>query len=476
MKNAPLDEVEYLGRIESLVYSSGSERGHDVSLKRKPNQDAALCIPDAFDRMGYFFAVFDGHGPAGHLCAEFAKNHLSQYINDNLARGLSLSAAIKDAHQKTNSAMVTSETCDSRLSGTTAVTLFLEGTKFTVSNVGDSRCILGIYEKDTGVYRAAALTNDQTTARSDEQARLQACGAKLMTVAQRDDSLSNPNDTALRVWVPGTEKQPGCEFTRSIGDSLAKSIGVTAEPEVMEIDYVDKDAIFALVSDGVTQYMSDDEIMQLIAKNIDSPADAVSAIIRQAAQAWKEKNDMTYIDDITATVIFLSPPKPQRSQDCIAVSGSRKKESVSSTEDLGCSTIAWTLGAGFCSGFLGGLCGIPGPPILLYFMYPPHPVSFNKHTQRACGVTISFVNVTTRMVYYVVSWASGESDELGNDRSATENVVYFFSIILSSIIGVLIGEQLFKLIEDSRTLVKSILTALLLVAGVSLLISSIPNL
>ena len=36
-----------------------------------------------------------------------------------------------------------------------------------------------------------------------------------------------------RVWAPG-HQAPGCAFTRSIGDAMAKKIGVTATPEVVE--------------------------------------------------------------------------------------------------------------------------------------------------------------------------------------------------------------------------------------------------
>jgi hypothetical protein len=38
----------------------------------------------------------------------------------------------------------------------------------------------------------------------------------------------------------------------------------------------------------------------------------------------------------------------------------------------------WTLFVGAISAFLGGLCGIRGPPIILYFLHTPFPVSFTK--------------------------------------------------------------------------------------------------
>jgi serine/threonine protein phosphatase PrpC len=125
-----------------------------------------------------------------------------------------------------------------------------------------------------------------------------------MTAAQRDGTPANPADTALRIWAPGPEKKPGCEYSRSIGDSFAQTIGVTAEPEIVQLAYHSKDEVFVLASDGVTQFLSDAQIMGIVAQH-DDPAEAVEALIREASWAWRDANDASYIDDITATVIFL---------------------------------------------------------------------------------------------------------------------------------------------------------------------------
>jgi hypothetical protein len=43
-----------------------------------------------------------------------------------------------------------------------------------------------------------------------------------------------------RVWDATLEK-PGCAFTRSFGDAVAKEVGVTAEPEILTWDLSPKD-------------------------------------------------------------------------------------------------------------------------------------------------------------------------------------------------------------------------------------------
>lgn len=54
----------------------------------------------------------------------------------------------------------------------------------------------------------------------------------------------------------------------------------------------------------------------------------------------------------------------------------------------------WALSMGFASGFFGGLCGIRGPPIIMFFLHSPYP----KAVQRANGAAITLVNVSMRIL------------------------------------------------------------------------------
>ena len=59
------------------------------------------------------------------------------------------------------------------------------------------------------------------------------------------EELDNGGDPP-RVWAPG-KSFPGCAFTRSIGDSVAESIGVTAEPELLRKELTEEDQFVVLV-------------------------------------------------------------------------------------------------------------------------------------------------------------------------------------------------------------------------------------
>ena len=128
-----------------------------------------------------------------------------------------------------------------------------------------------------------------------------------------------------------------------------------------------------------------------------------------------------------------------------------------------------TLLAGGASGFLGGMVAIRGPPLIFYFLHPPHPISFNKNSQRATGVVIMFCNVTVRIITYLVYTFS--------DATGTKNVFVkedwrlYLSVIVFSIVGGLVGSKLFEYTKDSKDVIRGVLAIFLLICGVSLLFS-----
>ena len=133
---------------------------------------------------------------------------------------------------------------DDALSGTTAISVLLVDDMLYCSNVGDSRAIL-VSADSTGKPYVTPLSDDQTPFRKDERERVKKYGARIMSMEQLEGAAplhENWGDLQLgdeidengdppRVWSPYGD-YPGTAFTRSIGDSIAKELGVTAEPEI----------------------------------------------------------------------------------------------------------------------------------------------------------------------------------------------------------------------------------------------------
>jgi hypothetical protein len=134
---------------------------------------------------------------------------------------------------------------DDSFSGTTAISvLFVEDTIY-VSNVGDSRAIM-ICQDDKGKYYVVPLSQDQTPFRKDERERVKHAGARVLSMEQLEGNApihenwgnvieGNQIDESgdpPRIWSPYGDF-PGTAFSRSIGDSVAKELGVIAEPEIL---------------------------------------------------------------------------------------------------------------------------------------------------------------------------------------------------------------------------------------------------
>merc|ERR550514_436052 len=153
------------------------------------------------------------------------------------------------------------------MSGTTAITAYFNDAEVCVANIGDSRAVVG--ERKGKRVIAYSLSIDQTPYRQDERERVKALGAVVMSCDQLEgivpyhenwgvnlgEELDNGGDPP-RVWAPG-KSFPGCAFTRSIGDSVAEGIGVTAEPELLRKELTEEDVFVTLVRTSLGRRLVD---------------------------------------------------------------------------------------------------------------------------------------------------------------------------------------------------------------------------
>lgn len=107
-----------------------------------------------------------------------------------------------------------------------------------------------------------------------------------------------------RVWLTNDDI-PGLAMSRSLGDRVAHSVGVSCEPEVSEFTLTQQDKILILASDGVWEFLSNAEVASIVAPFFESsaPEAAANALVKAAFLKWKSEEDV--VDDITVVVIFL---------------------------------------------------------------------------------------------------------------------------------------------------------------------------
>ncbi|KAE9448671.1 hypothetical protein C3L33_19428, partial [Rhododendron williamsianum] len=293
-----------------LRYSYLSQRGYYPDALDKANQDS-FCIHTPFGTNAddLFFGVFDGHGEFGAQCSQFVKRKLCENLLRNSRFRTDAVEACHAAFLATNS-QLHADSLDDSMSGTTAITILVRGRTLYIANSGDSRAVIA-ERKGNGIV-AIDLSIDQTPFRADELERVKLCGARVLTL----DQIEGLKSTDVQCW--GTEEAddgdpprlwvengmyPGTAFTRSLGDSIAESIGVVANPEIVVLELTQDHPFFVIASDGVFEFLSSQAVVDMVAKYKD-PRDACAAIVAESYRLWLQYETRT--DDITVIVVHTN--------------------------------------------------------------------------------------------------------------------------------------------------------------------------
>jgi len=214
-------------------------------------------------------------------------------------------------------------------SGTTAVTaLFGRDNIVRFGNVGDSRIICAMSDSDVMTrnknWKAVQLTRDQTCFRRDERDRMRKESSKDLSFASigmvlgecefHEDFEETQDlqtgvagercDDPPRVFLGG-HKFPGCAFTRSLGDSIAKELGVSAEPELTHHDLNDgKTKCIIIASDGVFEFVSNEEVVGICEEFYPDCDRASKEIVKLSYNKWAIEDERA--DDVTVIVAYVS--------------------------------------------------------------------------------------------------------------------------------------------------------------------------
>lgn len=138
--------------------------------------------------------------------------------------------------------------------------------------------------------------------------------------------------------------------------------------------------------------------------------------------------------------------------------------------------LVWGTGIGVSGGFLGGLIGMWGPPVMIFFLQYP---CFSKTTIRAVGAVFLLVDMLLRMIFYSVSdirfythydyddddsphpwfvWSSSTSS------SSSSAWWLYGGVMVAGMIGVPIGDAIHQYIDPQKF--QDLLGLLLAVTGI----------
>ena len=321
------------------------------------NQDVVFLNPNfLLIKNLYLFGICDGHGIQGHYVSNFIKNILPSYLNyieidnyiskknkslDSMLSSLynkSENSSVKDIHiikyfydkfqinpaefsfiknkfseisknlkesfyKIDNDLLKSKQSFDTEKSGSTVCVGILNSKKLILANIGDSRAILCSYNKS---WKSSQLTKDHKPKDKSEYKRIIASGgtvSRMINVEKNEEEIG-----PYRVWDKTQDKGPGLAMSRSIGDGQAKNLGVLAEPDIFEYTLNEGDKFIVCASDGIWEYLSNDNVMNIIKdiyENEGKAEDACDLLVKKASEEWKKENNKT-MDDISCAILFLN--------------------------------------------------------------------------------------------------------------------------------------------------------------------------
>nr|KYP53412.1 putative protein phosphatase 2C 52 [Cajanus cajan] len=338
------DHVVSLHQLPSLpnrIFTNGKSRSSCIFTqqgRKGVNQDAMIVWEDFMSEDVTFCGVFDGHGPHGHLVARKVREALPLKLLSFLHSSESgrngsgkdcfrgnmkpesgesekdvpaedkLNSMWKEAFMKAFKAMDkelrSHPNLDCFCSGSTAVTIVKQGSNLFMSNIGDSRAIMGSKDSNDSMV-AIQLTVDLKPDLPREAERIKRCKGRVFALQDEPE--------VHRVWLP-FDDAPGLAMARAFGDFCLKEYGVISIPEFSHRQLTDKDQFIVLASDGVWDVLSNEEVVEIVS-SASTRSSAARTLVDSAAREWKLKYPTSRMDDCAVVCLFLDG-KMDAESDC----------------------------------------------------------------------------------------------------------------------------------------------------------------
>jgi hypothetical protein len=150
-----------LGEGLEVRCAAVTQRGYYPN-EAKLNQDVFVTT-EIVKGEKVFYGVFDGHGTTGTECSTFARDNVVRLLRTAIVNEKNEAhSALTSAHKMTNTLLAES-TIDDALSGTTAVGLYMDGLNCYVSNIGDSKAIVGTIVSDDSLSKTWFTSSSLST-------------------------------------------------------------------------------------------------------------------------------------------------------------------------------------------------------------------------------------------------------------------------------------------------------------------------
>lgn len=323
------NKIDYSVQMK-FVNVPGMEHG-----KEKVCQDSVLINKFKFNQEVYYvFAVFDGHGRHGEHVSQFAKKNIISVIKHFLKEEFSqgkvqmkrvlhkscyyLNKKIEKISQKftkkwgAQADLLTSQVegsvdaFDASLSGTTCSLVLLHRNKVYSISLGDSKAVLGILHPGESSFRLMpyVISTEHKTSSTSEQTRIRNMGGLLFPLKDKNGEEVGP----IRIWN-SSRKYPGLMVSRSFGDLVGKTCGVSGDPDIIDMNLTRSHRCLIVASDGFWDMHSNLEALSnLYSKERGQMVDIQKMLVqitKRTLNRWKQNFGNVHRDDISIILVYF---------------------------------------------------------------------------------------------------------------------------------------------------------------------------
>ncbi|KAH9257365.1 hypothetical protein BASA81_004522 [Batrachochytrium salamandrivorans] len=212
------------------------------------------------------FGCFDGHGVDGHVIAAACAAQLSSCVLDDQQYYLNqqdFPSAVRGGMESLVRRLqeISPNRADIEYSGATAVIGLVDPSTCTVhlANVGDTRAI-GAKRVDNK-YALVQLSQEHILSVDEEVLRIEQSGGVVHPLLIDGEFVGPPRC----FFNHELATLPGLMVSRTLGDTVARAIGVVAEPDVFCASNL---SFLVLASDGLWEVMTNEEVVQFVGQRL----------------------------------------------------------------------------------------------------------------------------------------------------------------------------------------------------------------
>lgn len=312
-------------KTKSLSFGNINHSGlSKIGQSHKINQDRGLVVYPFYhtkgneisqiDQNNFICAIFDGHGLAGEIIAQYLQEHLPMLLYEKISQNYSeeleltddfVMKVLKDTFLEIDQSL---DSDSAEVSGSTASVVLRIRSKLYIANVGDSTSMLVSYDTKKTKQQDATIVHTNRKDKGcipEEKERIERLGGKVF--------IPNENHARVVAFNKVLNEPVSLGMSRSIGDWPHGRVGVIAEPivDVIDLKEVSQPGIGLLVicgSDGVY----DRRRPQFVANHLANGAFSAEAMDRNIVSETLEiirlatpTNPVGYRDDMSLMAVRI---------------------------------------------------------------------------------------------------------------------------------------------------------------------------